>query len=198
MRWKIHTKFLLENLKERPFGRYKDHITIIVGVLSLDDEVYVCRLRNNHHTNIILGIKCCTTLLTLVIESVRVLLEVTLELILEVEVTLCYESWIVLSISLVAAVESLLSCCIRICVLLKLPSCLCSSRSRTYFTTDAQSVSMSWYRASSWDLRPDITSCPNVAVWNLRSCFCGVPSLKRRRICNLQCNHSMVRVAQNP
>jgi hypothetical protein len=33
------------------------------------------------------------------------------------------------------------------------------SRSRSYFTTDGQSVSMSWYRAPSWDLRPDITSC---------------------------------------
>jgi hypothetical protein len=51
---------------------------------------------------------------------------------------------------------------------------------------------MSWYRAPLWDLRPDITSCRNVAVWNLRSCFCGAPSLKRGRVCNLQCNHSMV------
>jgi hypothetical protein len=67
-----------------------------------------------------------------------------------------------------------------------------------YFTTDGQSVSMSCYRAPLWDLRPDITSCRNVAVWNLRSCFCGVPSLTRRRVCNLQCKHSMVRVAQNP
>jgi hypothetical protein len=29
-------------------------------------------------------------------------------------------------------------------------------------------VSMSWYRAPLWDLRPDITSCRSVAVWNLR------------------------------
>jgi hypothetical protein len=28
--------------------------------------------------------------------------------------------------------------------------------------------------------------------------FCGAPSLTRGRVCNLQCNHSMVRVAQNP
>jgi hypothetical protein len=35
---------------------------------------------------------------------------------------------------------------------------------RSYFTTDGQSVSMSWYRAPLWDLRPDITSCRNVAV----------------------------------
>jgi hypothetical protein len=27
---------------------------------------------------------------------------------------------------------------------------------------------MSWYRAPLWGLRPDITSCRNVAVWNLR------------------------------
>jgi hypothetical protein len=42
-----------------------------------------------------------------------------------------------------------------------------------YFTTDGHSVSISWYRAPLWDLRPDITSCRNVAVWNLRSWFCG-------------------------
>jgi hypothetical protein len=30
------------------------------------------------------------------------------------------------------------------------------------------------------DLKPDITSCRKVAVWKLRSCFCGAPSLKKR------------------
>jgi hypothetical protein len=53
---------------------------------------------------------------------------------------------------------------------------------------------MSWYGTPLWDLRPDITSCQNVAVWKLRPCFCGAPSLTRGRVCNLQCNHSMVRV----
>jgi hypothetical protein len=67
-----------------------------------------------------------------------------------------------------------------------------------YFTTDGQSVSMPWYRSSLWDLRPDITSWQNVSVWNLESCFCGAPSLTRGRVSNLQCNHPMVRVAQNP
>jgi hypothetical protein len=47
-------------------------------------------------------------------------------------------------------------------------------------------------------LRPDITSCWDVAVWNLRSCIYWTPYLTRGRVCNLQCNHSMVRVAQNP
>jgi hypothetical protein len=42
---------------------------------------------------------------------------------------------------------------------------------------DWRSVNMSWYQAPLWDLRPEITSCQNVAVWNLRSCFCGQPSL---------------------
>jgi hypothetical protein len=46
---------------------------------------------------------------------------------------------------------------------------------------DWRSVSMSWYRAPLWDLRPDITSCRNV-VWNLRSFFCRVPSLARGRV----------------
>jgi hypothetical protein len=44
-------------------------------------------------------------------------------------------------------------------------------------------VSMSWYWAPLWDLRPDITSCRNVAVWNLRSCIYGAPSLTRGRVC---------------
>jgi hypothetical protein len=48
---------------------------------------------------------------------------------------------------------------------------------------DWRSVRMSWYRAPLWDLRPDITSCRNVAVWNLRSCICGAPSLTRGRVC---------------
>jgi hypothetical protein len=85
---------------------------------------------------------------------------------------------------------------------------------------DWQSVSMSWYRAPlwdfagyvaicvqlycrcftvlQWDLRPDIISCRNVAVWNLRSCIYWAPSLTRGRVCNLQCNHLVVRVCQNP
>jgi hypothetical protein len=57
---------------------------------------------------------------------------------------------------------------------------------------------MSWYRVPLWDLRPDSISYRNVAVWNLRSCIYGAPSLTRGHVCNLQCNHSMVRVAQNP
>jgi hypothetical protein len=57
---------------------------------------------------------------------------------------------------------------------------------------------MSWYRAPLWALRPDITSCWNVAVWNLRSCFCGASSLTRGRVSTLHFNHLMVRVVQNP
>jgi hypothetical protein len=40
---------------------------------------------------------------------------------------------------------------------------------------DWQSVSMSWYRELLWDLRPDIISCRNVTVWNLRSIIWGLP-----------------------
>jgi hypothetical protein len=40
-----------------------------------------------------------------------------------------------------------------------------------------QSVSMSWYRTPLWDLRPDIISCRNVAVY-------GAPSLTRGRVCS--------------
>jgi hypothetical protein len=53
------------------------------------------------------------------------------------------------------------------------------SRSRSYFTTDSQSANMSWYQVPLWDLRPDIISCRNVAVWNLLSCIYWAPSLTR-------------------
>jgi hypothetical protein len=67
--------------------------------------------------------------------------------------------------------------------------------SKSKLLHDCQSVSQ--YVLALWNLRPDITSCRNVAVCNLRSCFCGAPSLTRAPVCNLQCNHSVVRVAQN-
>jgi hypothetical protein len=38
-------------------------------------------------------------------------------------------------------------------------------------------VGVSWCQGPLWDLRPGIVSCRNVAVWGLRSCFCGSPSL---------------------
>jgi hypothetical protein len=62
----------------------------------------------------------------------------------------------------------------------------------------SQSVSMSWYRVPLCDLQPDIISCRNISVWNLWSCIYWAPSLTRGQVCNLQCNHSIVRVAQNP
>jgi hypothetical protein len=49
-----------------------------------------------------------------------------------------------------------------------------------------------------WDLRPDIASYWKVSVWKLWSCFCETPSPTRGRVCNLQCNHSVVWVVQNP
>jgi hypothetical protein len=72
------------------------------------------------------------------------------------------------------------------------PYHVCLSWSRSYVTTLSQSSS------TLVGLGPDIISCRNVAVWNFRSCFCGAPSLTRGQVCNLRCNHSMVRVAQNP
>jgi hypothetical protein len=74
----------------------------------------------------------------------------------------------------------------------------CVLEVRSYFTNDSQSVSMSWYRVALRDLRPDITSSRNVGLWNLQPCFCGAPSLTRGRVCNLQSNRAVVRVAQNP
>jgi hypothetical protein len=49
-----------------------------------------------------------------------------------------------------------------------------ADRSRSNFMTESQSVSMSWYRAPLWDLRQDIISCRNVAVW-----ICGLVSMGR-------------------
>jgi hypothetical protein len=40
--------------------------------------------------------------------------------------------------------------------------------SKSKLLYDWQSVSMSWYRTPMWDLRPDITSCRNVTVCNVR------------------------------
>jgi hypothetical protein len=44
-----------------------------------------------------------------------------------------------------------------------------------YFTTDGRSVSMSWYQAPLWDLRPGVTSCLKFAVLFL----CGALSDER-------------------
>jgi hypothetical protein len=49
-----------------------------------------------------------------------------------------------------------------------------------------------------WDLLPDITSYLKVYIWKLLSYFYGAPSLTKRQVCSLQCNHSRVRVVQNP
>jgi hypothetical protein len=71
------------------------------------------------------------------------------------------------------------------------------SRSRSYFTTDSQSVCIG--------IEHPCGTCDQilfpvryVSVWNLRSCIYWAPSLTRGRVCNLQCNHSMVRIAENP
>jgi hypothetical protein len=82
------------------------------------------------------------------------------------------------------------------------------SRSWIYFTTDGRSVGQSLGRSVSQyvclgveptlELVTRYYPCRNIAVWKLRSCFCGAPSLTRGRACNLQCNHSMFRVALNP
>jgi hypothetical protein len=73
-------------------------------------------------------------------------------------------------------------CCLKF-VVLYLWGALSDERtglSMSKLLYDWLSVSMSWYRAPLWDLRPDITSCRNVAVWNLRSL--GRPSDERSRL----------------
>jgi hypothetical protein len=53
-------------------------------------------------------------------------------------------------------------------------------RSRSHIATDGQSVSKSWCRAPSG--APDQIY---ITIWQLRSCFCGAPSLTRGRVCLL-------------
>jgi hypothetical protein len=56
----------------------------------------------------------------------------------------------------------------------------CRSRSRSHIATDGQSVSKSWCRAPS-----GVHDQIYITVWQLRSCFCGAPSLTRGRVCLL-------------
>jgi hypothetical protein len=57
------------------------------------------------------------------------------------------------------------------------PHGLVSNSSQSHIATDGQSVSTSWCRAPS-GAHDQIF----IAVWQLRSCFCGVPSLTRGRV----------------
>jgi hypothetical protein len=55
-----------------------------------------------------------------------------------------------------------------------------SSQSQSYIATDGQSISKSWRRAPSGDHDQIF-----ITLWQLRSCFCGSPSLTRGRFCIL-------------
>jgi hypothetical protein len=73
-----------------------------------------------------------------------------------------------------------------------------SAQSQSHIATDGQSVCKSRCGAPS-GAHDQIF----ITVWQLQSCFCGVPSLTRERVCLLyiyavvpcQCSHSRVRVA---
>jgi hypothetical protein len=54
------------------------------------------------------------------------------------------------------------------------------SQSQSYIATDGRSISKSWCRAPS-GAHDQIF----IIVWQLRSCFCGAPSLTRGRVCLL-------------
>jgi hypothetical protein len=53
-------------------------------------------------------------------------------------------------------------------------------QSQSYIATDGQSISKSWCRAPS-----GIHDQIFITLWQLRSCFCGAPSLTRGRVCLL-------------
>jgi hypothetical protein len=149
---------------------WNSNATVRVGV---GNGVYVCRLYNHHHT--ILDINRCTTLLKLVIQSVRASSEVT------------------------------------------------HSTLFNYYT--GQTVELHWANCRNcheptvqssvkvevnWRLTVSMSVCLGVEhpygtceqillpVWKLLSCICVAPSLTRGWACNLQCNHSVVWVSQNP
>jgi hypothetical protein len=64
--------------------------------------------------------------------------------------------------------------------------CVELSLSLSHVTPYGQSASLSWYKAPIRGLRPDISSVRNTEyVWQLRSWFCGAPSLTRGRACLL-------------
>jgi hypothetical protein len=58
---------------------------------------------------------------------------------------------------------------------------------------DSQSTSASGYRASLWDPWPDFYLALLTSSDNYFFLFSKAPSLMRKRVCSLQCNHSLVR-----
>jgi hypothetical protein len=56
----------------------------------------------------------------------------------------------------------------------------CLNQSQSHIATDGQSMSKSWCRAPS--VAHDQIF---ITLWQLRSCFCGAPSLTRGRVCLL-------------
>jgi hypothetical protein len=53
-------------------------------------------------------------------------------------------------------------------------------QSQSHIATDGQSISKSWHRAPSGAYDQIF-----ITLWQLRSCFCGAPSLTRGRVCLL-------------
>jgi hypothetical protein len=72
-----------------------------------------------------------------------------------------------------------------------------ATQSQSYLTTDGRSVRMSWSRAHSGAC-DQILLIVGTLLSEVAVLFCGEPSLTRGRFCSLQCNHSMIRVVQNP
>jgi hypothetical protein len=64
-----------------------------------------------------------------------------------------------------------------------------SSQSQSHIATDGQSINKPWCRAPS-GAHDQIF----ITVWQLRSCFCGAPSLTRGRVCLL---HMLLVLAQS-
>jgi hypothetical protein len=61
-------------------------------------------------------------------------------------------------------------------------------KSQSYVTTDSQSATLSWCQALIWDPWPIFPLLSLIIFRQLWVCWCGVPSLMRGQVCNLQCD----------
>jgi hypothetical protein len=90
--------------------------------------------------------------------------------------------WIIKECHWAFASLYLLCVCVRACVL-----------ARVLLAADSQSTSSSGYRASLWDPWPDFILLFFLRLTNYFILLSKAPSLTRKRVCSLQCNHSLVR-----
>jgi hypothetical protein len=75
-------------------------------------------------------------------------------------------------------------CCPLLVMTVRCLQSVACNQNQSYITTNSQSASPSCCQAPICDPRP---ICQTFVLRQLRVCWCGVPSLTRGRVCNLQC-----------